>query len=169
MVLDRLVPKGRYADVSDLLDERPVLTVATAPLEHDLSSHGRSDDEIEQATRALALHVSGVYSFTAYAKAYHPWLWCSTIGTERSQILAGTAMRIFCLAAISAGVERTFKIRSGIHGKNRVQLSNDKADNQFHVIYIRCSYICLALVSWLQREVKVSKPCWLLDTKNLSM
>lgn len=112
-----------------------MLSVVQAALETDLRSGGQSEGEIGNASRVSSLHVLGDSAYSVCANVCHSWLWWSTIGTERSPFLCGTALRVFYLSSDLAGVEPTFKIGSRVHGLNRIQLSNDKADKQCHVIY----------------------------------
>lgn len=78
---------------------------------------------------------SGQVNCSSFNTAYHPFLWWARIGEKGCQPLAEVAIRVFFLTISSSGVERSFKIRSRVHSKSRVQLSDWKADQQSSVIY----------------------------------
>lgn len=104
-------------------------------MHHDLQFHGRSTAIIEICMRALAMHMSGKAVFTAFCNAYHPFLWWTTIVVERCKVLSDVSYPVVSLPPSSAGVERSFKIRSGVHGKHCVQLQDEKDDHQLHIVY----------------------------------
>lgn len=135
MVLDPAISTDRYADMIPFLNNRPVLCVAQAAMEVDLQHAGASSSEIEECTRQLATFSCGGSSLSALSTTFHPLLWWMTIGMERCKPLSALACRVFSLTGASAGVERSFKVRSHLHGKNRCQLSDSKADKQCSLIY----------------------------------
>lgn len=134
-VLDPVTLKDRYSDLIPFLGNRVVLSVAQAAMERDLKSVGATEEEIEVCTRHLATYISETNCCTALSKSFHPLLWWTSIGSERCKVLAPIAYRVFSLSSSSAGVERSFKIRSRLHGKSRCQLTDSKADKQSSIIF----------------------------------
>lgn len=111
-VLDQAIPK-RYSDLVPFLDGRPVLDVIQAAMQCELRYISNSELCIEEVSRLIAMHVSGQSDYTIYEHSYHPFLWWSTIRSERESVFSEGAMRVFSLSTISFVVELSFIVQVG--------------------------------------------------------
>lgn len=135
LVLDPCISTGRLGSVEWLLPDETLISAATAALDRDCEANGVPLDNQVRLRRLLVLWMGSPKRFDSKALGYHPRAWWNACGVSYSNELAPVAARVFGLFSSSAGPERSFKIRSRVHGKSRNRLSNDRADMQSAVIY----------------------------------
>ena len=61
-------------------------------------------------------------------------MWWLTIGVAKYSLLANTAKCVFSMNTVSAGAERSFKIRSRVHSNSRNILGSSSANQQSSII-----------------------------------
>lgn len=104
-------------------------------MELDLTFLRALQQEMEYCTLHLATHMSGTVRCTTLATSYHPLRWWTKTGAERCKTLAPFSYSVFSFSSSSVGVERSFKVSSRAHGKNRCQLSDTEPDKQSCIIF----------------------------------
>lgn len=97
MILDPFIPTSRHKCFIPFLNERSVVAVAQSALQRDMKFNGSTEAEVEEVSRLLTMHVSGHDFYCNYASKYHLYLWWSTIGIERSSMLAPNEMHVFSI------------------------------------------------------------------------
>lgn len=71
-----------------LFNESSVVAVAQSELQRDMQFNGSTEAEVKEVSQVLTVNMSGHGVYCNYASCYHPYLWWSIIGIERSSMMA---------------------------------------------------------------------------------